>query len=110
MQDPVLSAAYAQCEAIHRKYDPSFYAGCLMLPPAKRPYIDSLYAHARLLDQIVDDPDVPDVAAKEERLDARIAAYEGLTSTDQAVALATEEVEGCAPDESIVILIEPRSA
>jgi hypothetical protein len=41
---------------------------------------------------------------------ARIAAYEGLTSTDQAVALATEEVEGCAPDESIVILIEPRSA
>ena len=41
---------------------------------------------------------------------ARIAAYEGLTSTDQAVALALEEVEGCAPDESIVILIEPRSA
>ena len=41
---------------------------------------------------------------------ARIAAYEGLTSTEQAVALATEEVEGCAPDESIVILIEPRSA
>jgi hypothetical protein len=42
--------------------------------------------------------------------DARIAAYEGLTSTDQAVALVTEEVEGCAADESIVILIEPRSA
>jgi N-methylhydantoinase A/oxoprolinase/acetone carboxylase beta subunit len=41
---------------------------------------------------------------------ARIAAYEGLTSTDQAVALAAEEVEGCAPDESIVILIEPRGA
>ncbi len=41
---------------------------------------------------------------------ARIAAYEGLTNTDQAVALAIEEVEGCAPDESIVILIEPRSA
>ena len=40
---------------------------------------------------------------------ARIAAYEGLTSTDQAVALAAEEVEGCAPDEPIVILIEPRA-
>ena len=76
MQDPALSAAYARCKAIHRKYDPSFYAGCLMLPPAKRPYIDSLYAHARLLDQIVDDPSVPDAAAKEARLDARIAAYE----------------------------------
>lgn len=76
MQDPELSAAYAQCKAIHRRYDPSFYAGCLMLPPAKRPYIDSLYAHARLLDQIVDDPDTPDVTAKAARLDARIAAYE----------------------------------
>jgi phytoene synthase len=76
MQDPALSAGYAQCKAIHREYDPSFYAGCLMLPPAKRPYIDSLYAHARLLDQIVDDPTVPEAAAKEARLDARIAAYE----------------------------------
>ena len=76
MQDPELSAAYAQCKAIHREYDPSFYAGCLMLPPAKRPYIDSLYAHARLLDQIVDDPDTPDVTARAARLDARIAAYE----------------------------------
>jgi N-methylhydantoinase A/oxoprolinase/acetone carboxylase beta subunit len=41
---------------------------------------------------------------------ARVAAYEGLTNTEQAVALAAEEVEGCAPDESIVILIEPRNA
>ena len=76
MQDPELSAAYAQCKAIHREYDPSFYAGCLMLPPAKRPYIDSLYAHARLLDQIVDDPSVTDVAEKAALLDARVAAYE----------------------------------
>jgi phytoene synthase len=76
MQNPELAAAYAQCKAIHRKYDPSFYAGCLMLPPAKRPYIDSLYAHARLLDQIVDDPTVTDAAAKTARLDERVAAYE----------------------------------
>jgi phytoene synthase len=76
MQDPALASAYAQCKAIHRKYDPSFYAGCLMLPPAKRPYIDSLYAHVRMLDQIVDDPSVPDPAAAEALLDERIAAYE----------------------------------
>ena len=76
MQDPALAAAFAQCKAIHRKYDPSFYAGCLMLPPAKRPYIDALYAHARMLDQIVDDPNVPDVDEKSVRLDERIAAYE----------------------------------
>lgn len=76
MQDPELSAAYARCKAIHREYDPSFYAGCLMLPPTKRPYIDSLYAHARLLDQIVDDPGVSDTGEKAALLDARVAAYE----------------------------------
>jgi phytoene synthase len=76
MQDPALSAAYAQCKAIHRKYDPSFYAGCLMLPPAKRPYVDSLYAHARMLDQIVDDPAAQDAATRQTRLDARVTAYE----------------------------------
>lgn len=76
IQDPKLAAAYAQCRAIHRKYDPSFYAGCLMLPPVKRPFVDALYAHARLLDQIVDDPSTEDPAEKATRLDARIAAYE----------------------------------
>lgn len=76
MREPELAAAYAQCKAIHRKYDPSFYAGCLMLPPVKRPYIDSLYAHARVLDQIVDDPDTAGPAAKAARLDERVAAYE----------------------------------
>jgi 15-cis-phytoene synthase len=81
MRDPALSAAYAQCKAIHRKYDPSFYAGCLMLPPAKRPYIDSLYAHARLLDQIVDDASVPDAETKAARLNARITAYEQALKT-----------------------------
>jgi 15-cis-phytoene synthase len=73
--DPALSAAYARCRTIHRTYDPSFYAGCLMLPPAKRPHVDALYAHARLLDQIVDDP-ASSGADKSARLDARIAEYE----------------------------------
>jgi phytoene synthase len=75
MADPALSAAYARCRAIHRKYDPSFYAGCLMLPPAKRPHIDALYAHARMFDQIVDDPSAP-VSDKTARLEARVAEYE----------------------------------
>jgi phytoene synthase len=75
MAEPALSAAYARCRAIHRAYDPSFYAGSLMLPPAKRPHVDALYAHARLLDQIVDDP-ATSVAEKTARLDARVAAYE----------------------------------
>jgi phytoene synthase len=76
MREPELSAAYARCKAIHREYDPSFYAGCLMLPPTKRPYVDALYANVRMFDQIVDDPAVADVAATAARLDERVAAYE----------------------------------
>ena len=76
LREPELSAAYAQCRAIHRKYDPAFYAGCLMLPPVKRPYVDALYANVRMFDQIVDDPAVTDVAATAARLDERVAAYE----------------------------------
>ncbi len=76
MREPELSAAYARCKAIHREYDPSFYAGCLMLPPMKRPYVDALYANVRMFDQIVDDPAVSDVAATAARLDERVAAYE----------------------------------
>jgi phytoene synthase len=76
MRDPELSAAYARCKEIHRTYDPSFYAGCLMLPPVKRPYVDALYANVRMFDQIVDDPAVSDVAAAAARLDERVAAYE----------------------------------
>jgi phytoene synthase len=47
-----------------------------MLPPVKRPYIDSLYANVRMCDQIVDDPAISDVAAAAARLDERVAAYE----------------------------------
>jgi hypothetical protein len=41
---------------------------------------------------------------------ARIAAYEGLTGANQAMALAGEEVEGCAPEEAVILLLEPRNA
>ncbi len=41
---------------------------------------------------------------------ARVAAFEGLSSAEQAVALAVEEMEGCAPDEPIIALVERRPA
>ncbi len=41
---------------------------------------------------------------------ARIASYEGLTSADQAAALAAEELDGCAPDQPVVLLAAPRTA
>ena len=41
---------------------------------------------------------------------SRVAAFEGLTSVDQAVALAAEEMQGCAPGDPIAVIVEPRSA
>jgi N-methylhydantoinase A len=41
---------------------------------------------------------------------ARIAAFDGLVSSDQAVALVLEELEGSDPDEPVAILTTVRSA
>lgn len=71
---PRLQEAYKRCRGIHRGYDPAFYAGCLMLPAPKRPHVDALYAHARMLDQIVDDQSA-DPATAVERLDTRLADF-----------------------------------
>ena len=82
---PDLVSAYAHCRRIHRRHDPAFYAGSRMLPPAKRPYVDALYAHARVLDEIVDDPGA-DVRLKTDRLDARVATFEDALRTQEALA------------------------
>ncbi len=41
---------------------------------------------------------------------ARIAAFEGLSSADQAIALTAEETDGCAADERVALLVVPRLA
>jgi N-methylhydantoinase A len=41
---------------------------------------------------------------------ARIAAFEGLSSADQGIALAAEETEGCAPGERIALLLVAQAA
>jgi N-methylhydantoinase A len=41
---------------------------------------------------------------------ARVAAYEGLTSADQAAALVAEETQGCAPDDRLTLLLVRRQA
>jgi N-methylhydantoinase A len=41
---------------------------------------------------------------------ARIAAFEGLSSADQAVALTAEETDGCAPGEVVALVVVPRTA
>jgi N-methylhydantoinase A len=41
---------------------------------------------------------------------ARIAAFEGLVGSEQAVALAREELAGCDPDERVALLTAQRDA
>jgi N-methylhydantoinase A/oxoprolinase/acetone carboxylase beta subunit len=41
---------------------------------------------------------------------ARVAVYDGLSNAQQAVALAAEELEGCADDEPVVAIVVPREA
>ncbi len=41
---------------------------------------------------------------------ARVAAYDGLSNAQQAAALVSEELEGCADDEPVVAIVVPREA
>ena len=54
-----LNAAYARRLAIHRTYDTAFSIGRETLPAEKRPHVSALYAHARMLDQIVGGHSLP---------------------------------------------------
>ncbi len=49
-------ASYAACRRISRQARSSFYAGFLLLPNEKRRAMESLYAFARVTDDIVDGP------------------------------------------------------
>lgn len=68
--DPDLSAAYAVCRRMQRRYDPTYYCATLRLPAEVRPAVHALYGFVRGADQIVDGPDRrPDPAARRVALD-----------------------------------------
>jgi len=55
--EPGLRAAYEQCRRLHAAHGRTYYLATLLLPPAKRPYVNSLYGFARYADEIVDNGD-----------------------------------------------------
>jgi phytoene synthase len=55
--DPGLRDAYEQCRLLHAGFGRSYYLATLLLPPAKRPFVNSLYGFARYADEIVDNGD-----------------------------------------------------
>jgi phytoene synthase len=52
-----LRTAYEQCRQLHAGFGRTYYLATMLLPPAKRPYVHSLYGFARFADEIVDNGD-----------------------------------------------------
>ncbi|MGW1024838.1 phytoene/squalene synthase family protein [Streptomyces sp. NPDC002577] len=57
IHDPTLRAAFEECRKLHASFGRTYYLATLLLPPAKRPYVNSLYGFARYADEIVDNGD-----------------------------------------------------
>lgn len=60
---PGLRRAYERCRRLHAAYGRTYYLATLLLPPGKRPYVNSLYGFARFADEIVDNGDPQTKAA-----------------------------------------------
>lgn len=82
-------AAYAEVVRITRREARNFAWGIAVLPRAKRLAVAALYAFARRVDDLADDPELP-VAARREGLEACRAAVEALPDApaDDPVLLA----------------------
>ncbi len=57
IHDPGLRAAYEECRKLHASFGRTYYLATWLLPPAKRPYVSSLYGFARYADEIADNGD-----------------------------------------------------
>jgi phytoene synthase len=55
--DPVLRASFEKSRELHAAFGKTYYLATMLLPPAKRPYVHSLYGFARYADEIVDNGD-----------------------------------------------------
>lgn len=77
-----LAAAYEACRRINARHGRTYFLATRLLPPDRRPAIHALYGFARVADEIVDRPGVPDLE--------RIRALEALTeSLRQALSGST---------------------
>src|SRR3954471_525228 len=52
--DRDLSAAYAHCQALHRRHGRTYYLATRLLPAWKRRHVHALYGFTRYADEIVD--------------------------------------------------------
>jgi 15-cis-phytoene synthase len=98
--------AYAEVERITRRRARNFAWGIMVLPRAKRQAIAAIYAYAREVDDIADDP-VLSFADKRERLEALRDATAGEPGEEaMLVALADARQRYPIPDRALNDLID----
>ncbi|MET0938141.1 MAG: phytoene/squalene synthase family protein [Gaiellaceae bacterium] len=98
--------AYAEVERLTRARARNFAYGIMLLPKPKRRAIAAIYAFARKVDDIADDPGLAE-GAKRERLEALRARLEGeVASEAMFVALADARRRYPIPAEALRDLID----
>ncbi|HEV7826493.1 MAG TPA: phytoene/squalene synthase family protein [Mycobacteriales bacterium] len=60
--DPALRVSYRRCRELLARHGRTYHLATLLLPPAKRPFVQALYGFARHVDEMADRTDVGDVA------------------------------------------------
>lgn len=57
--DPALRHAYATCRELNAEHGRTYFLATRLLPADRRPAIHALYGFARMVDDVVDEPDRP---------------------------------------------------
>jgi phytoene synthase len=98
IRDPLLRDSYERCRRLNAQHGRTYYLATLLLPPAKRPFVHSLYGFARFADEIVDDLGSPLTAAERaDRLqswgDAFLAGFDAGRSPDPVCRAVVDTAE-----------------
>ena len=102
----IADEAYAEVERITRKRARNFAYGIMLLPKPKRRAIAAVYAFAREVDDVADDPELS-AEAKRERLEALQVAIEEPPGDDpMLVALADARARYPIPARALHDLID----
>ena len=74
IRDPQLRACYLRCKRLLAEHDKSYYLASLLLPPARRPYVQAIYGFARHADEMVDGADTAGFVPWRDRILAELKA------------------------------------
>ena len=94
-----LRASYAACRRIAARHGRTYFLATRLLPPERRPAVHALYALARVVDDIVDDPGIPSSPAS---VAARLDGFAG-----HFFAAPDTPATGCEPADATAALVLP---